>query len=101
MTVKGLRDKGYEVQVTHHRYHPVLGIPTALTYMLFPSYEIISRYESLKKVLPNGGKTVVDIYNTKDSISYTGVSECSLKDHYNKKLGVRIAIGRALKNYNV
>ena len=43
----------------------------------------------------HGGKTVVEI-TTPDAVELKSETVCSLKDNYNKKIGARIAIGRAL-----
>lgn len=74
MTVQNLRKDGYKVRVLHHRRddNRVLG-----------------------GVHPKGGMTVVQI-TTPDGRELEGRAECSKKDLYNKKLGVRMAIGRAM-----
>jgi hypothetical protein len=78
-TVEELRKQGFKVCVRHNR-------------RLQASDHLFEGVE----YNPRGGTTVVGIDNGK--ISSVGVAQCSDKDHYNKKLGVRIAIGRALKN---
>lgn len=47
-------------------------------------------------VLPKGGKTVVEI-TTPDGQAFTGEAVCSKSDCYNKKRGLAIALGRAIK----
>ena len=42
-----------------------------------------------------GGATVVEITSPINTVS--GVALCNHQDQYNRKLGVRIALGRALK----
>lgn len=71
MTVEDLRKRGFKIRVHHHRR--VTG----------------------KVVNPLGGKTVVEI-TTPDGTTLVGVSRCSRKENFNKRLGVRIALGRAL-----
>jgi len=46
--------------------------------------------------LPNGGRTVAYIFNTKGKPIET-YANCSIKDTYSKKLGRIIATGRLLK----
>lgn len=46
-----------------------------------------------------GGKTVVQV-KTPDGIELEGIAVCSKKENYNKKLGVSIALGRALNGAN-
>lgn len=74
MTVQSLRQSGYKVRVLHHRRNDdrVLGA-----------------------VHPKGGETVIQI-TTPDGVDLEGRAKCSKKDLYNKKLGVKVAIGRAL-----
>jgi len=69
--VKELRQLGYKVRVIHNRV--MVG----------------------DKPYPRGGHTVVEI-TTPDQKELYGVARCSDEDGYNKKLGVKIAIGRAM-----
>ena len=70
--IEQLRKNGYKVRVKHFRRHS-------------PSPET------------KGGKTVVEV-RTPDGKEIKGEAICSPEDNYNKKIGVRIALGRALKN---
>lgn len=47
---------------------------------------------------PRGGKTVVEV-TLPDGTALVGESKCSRKENFNKRLGVRIALGRAMKIY--
>jgi hypothetical protein len=78
-TVKQLRQSGYKVRVLHTR-----------TYKLVKHLDQIS-----KQLLAKGGTTTVEI-TTPDGKNLTGVAHCSNEDSYSKRLGVRIAVGRAL-----
>jgi hypothetical protein len=69
MTVQELRNAGYKVRVHHCRINTVDG----------PK--------------PKGGYTSIVIDGPMGD-HYEGVAECSHKDNYNKKLGVKIALGR-------
>jgi hypothetical protein len=71
-TVDGLRDLGYKVRVMHYR-----------------NRDENNCYET------KGGRTVVTITDNHNHTS-SGVAICSSEDTFSKKLGVRIAIGRAL-----
>lgn len=72
-TVDELRHIGYKVRVRHFRL-----------------------FDNFNNILPRGGITVVRIT---DEHGYTveGTARCSNHDGFNKKKGVAIAIGRALK----
>lgn len=47
-------------------------------------------------VCPKGGQTIVELHSS-DGKQYTGIAVCSKKDCYNKKRGLAIALGRAIK----
>ena len=90
-SVAQLRKMGYRVDITHHRY--VYDKEDRLCRLLHTK-TIYSKYGNLRNVDPNGGRT----YAIVDGIA--GVADCSFRDNYNKKVGVQIALGRALKNLN-
>jgi len=69
--VDALRKGGFKVRVRHFRRLNPMGIN------------------------PLGGKTVVTV-TTPDGRDLEGVAICSRKENFNKRLGVRIALGRAL-----
>jgi hypothetical protein len=71
ITVSFLRKSGYKVAVLHSRKYDKDGI---------------------KK--PKGGKTTV-IIDSPHGEHFEGTSVCCNEDNYNKKLGVRIALGRS------
>lgn len=58
------------------------------------------KMDQLRCVSPMGGSTVVKLYNEDESVVVYGVADCNPKDHFNRKLGYRIALGRALKKIN-
>lgn len=45
-------------------------------------------------------RTTVTIVDNKDEIKSTGISECSISDQFNRNVGRRIAVGRAIKALN-
>jgi hypothetical protein len=107
--IEELRQSGFRVKIQHRR--PLLGAEhikvtkweldeyndgdglTGMAWAIFSLYmgDIFSIY---------GGETIVKIIIINDEelqIEYTGISECSKKDRFNRKLGLQIALGRALK----
>lgn len=70
MTVEQLRRNGYKVRVKHFRRENSDGINS------------------------RGGKTVVEV-TTPCGSTLVGMSRCNRKENFNKRLGVRIALGRA------
>jgi hypothetical protein len=79
MTVQELRNLGYKVRVLHIRnriYKPRMDTS-------------INGVQS-----PKGGITHI-IIDSPSGEHFEGIARCSEIDNYNKKLGVRIAIGRS------
>lgn len=75
-TVKSLRQKGYRVRVFHTR-----------RWIVDPEYG--------DRVHERGGHTEVEIYQDETFVT-SGTARCSNKENYDRKKGVRIALGRAL-----
>lgn len=71
--VEKLRKSGFKVRVKHYRLMSPYGIK------------------------PRGGKTVVEV-TTPEGEGLTGMARCSRNENFNKRLGVRIALGRAFKD---
>lgn len=77
-TVHELRQDGCKVRVRHYR-----------------TSKLINEHHSKVKANEKGGRTTVDV-TFPDGTEVSGEALCSDQDNYNKKLGVRIALGRAL-----
>jgi hypothetical protein len=73
MTIEELRKSGYKIRVHHHRK---------------VSADVINA---------RGGKTVVEV-TTPDGTTLVGMSRCSRKENFDKSMGVRIALGRAMSS---
>lgn len=58
--------------------------------------EHIRRKDTVGNLLPTGGQTKV-ILRTPDYGMIETIVECSKKERYNKRIGLKIALGRALK----
>ena len=71
-TVKSLRQKGYRVRVFHTR-----------------------RYVEGNRPHERGGSTEVQIFQDESFVA-DGLARCSDKENYDRKKGVKIALGRAL-----
>ena len=100
MSINELRLKGYRVRVTHFRFEQWLDRYS--TIVLRHQGEIKDGIELMLPVRfwPFGGETHVEIICPDGSRLY-GEAKCSMKDNYNKKLGVKIALGRALAGGSV
>lgn len=104
LTVQKLREMGYKVRVTHKRvYSHIYDLHNNERRLdlgsrrKFPRFtRTLANQIGLSNIHCRGGETIVEV-TTPDNVDAFGVSLCSLKDHYNKKLGVEIALGRAVK----
>lgn len=88
MTVQELRNRGYKVRVLHNRlyngYHKwQVGAVESARYNYGP-------------IDPDskGGSTQV-VIDSPDGKHFSGFAICSKKENYDKKMGVRIALGRS------
>ena len=87
-TVQQLREQGNKVRVIHFRYPADEFVP----------YELIPQREAKEREIPlstHGGQTEVEI-TTKSGNHFRGVARCNPQDQYNRKIALKIAIGRAL-----
>ena len=84
MTVKQLRNNGYKVKVLHNRL-----------YNGYYSWQVANTQNMNVPIDPDtkGGSTEV-IIDSPSGQHFHGLAICSKKENYDKKLGVRIAIGR-------
>ena len=87
MTIQQLRNNGYKVRVLHCR--------------LYNGYHTWQNggHEYIQRNAPvdpdsKGGSTQV-IIDSPDGKHFRGLAMCSKKDNYNKKMGVKIALGRS------
>lgn len=88
MTIQELRNKGYKVRVLHNRL-----------YNGYHKWQVGSRPSSNLGYGPidpdpKGGSTEI-VIDSPTGRHYQGLAICSKKDNYNKKLGVKIALGRS------
>lgn len=95
-TVESLRKNGYKVRVQHFRpiYSKLDEDEAARKYDggLIP----YSRKSRVKPpIYSKGGKTIVEI-TSPEGVEMKGEAICSDKDVFSYKLGVKVALGRAL-----
>lgn len=103
ITVEQLRKAGYKVRVTHSR--------TYVTDEFFYQQYCLSKYRLFEKLsslrpdeyiigpLEYGGETFVEVTSPDGKINSQGIATCSIKDHFNRRRGLHIALSRALKNF--
>lgn len=94
MTVEELRKNGYKVRVGHLRK---IADGIVISRNDFQN-TVAADWFSIHwpdVVLPNGGKTVVEI-TAPNGKTVSGQARCHEKDNYNKRAGVRLAIDRAM-----
>lgn len=87
MTVQELRNNGYKVRVLHNRL-----------YNGYHKWQVgardHTRYTGPIDADAKGGSTQV-IIDSPNGEHFQGLAICSKKENYNKKMGVRIALGRS------
>lgn len=81
MTIRDLRNNGYKVRVLHFRRHKSGPCIAGINFGCFEKD-------------PKGGTTQV-IIDSPTGEHFEGEAKCSNQDNYNKKLGVKIALGRS------
>lgn len=81
MTVQQLRNAGYKVKVLHNRL-----------YNKRYAWQVGHNFECMEPDT-KGGSTEI-IVDSPSGEHFHGIAICSKKENYNKKLGVRIALGR-------
>jgi hypothetical protein len=92
--VQELRDSGYKVSCTHYRKYWQLDENRR------PKQVLLAKYEGpgLKYAIETGGKTVVEITDEKSGRTLVGESVCGKDEQFNKRLAVKIALGRIMKH---
>ena len=92
MTIQHLRNNGYKVRVLHNRL-----------YNGYYKWQVGSKpNHSVHGYAPidpdtKGGSTQI-VIDSPSGEHFEGLAICSKKENYNKKLGVRIALGRCNVN---
>jgi hypothetical protein len=98
ISVKNLRQSGFKVRVGHYRWTEfqggILKNKSIKKISGSPCLQIKGVDWSDRGFYPKGGTTTIEL--TKDGIDASGEAICCLEDNYNRKLGVKIALGRAL-----
>ena len=92
MTIQELRNEGYKVKVLHNRL-----------YDGYHKWQVGSRSSYGGPLNPDakGGSTQI-IIDSPNGEHFEGLAMCSRKENYDKKLGVRIALGRSgVLNQNI
>lgn len=99
-TVHELRKQGWKVKVGHHRnlhaYNPMTGKKSGKYNVLLSSWK--EEYSDMF-ITPNGGKTVVSIKVPNLDTEFVGEVYCSESEKYNKSIGLKKALARALASY--
>lgn len=91
-TVHEFRKAGYIVRIDHFRYlwNPETKVVDEMSFR--HTDDVLDR----KTIAPHGGETHVYI-QAPDGTAYNEIARCRLFDSYNKKIGVRICLGRICK----
>jgi hypothetical protein len=88
ITVESLRVARNKIRIGHKRYITINNIERL---------EFKKKFDKLGEFTnPRGGQTFID-WTTNDRKTYSIVVKCHARDPYNKKIGVKIGLGRILK----
>lgn len=98
--IKALEASGHKVYITHHRRFFQFDQVTGQRRWLITTTKSIHKVRGRWTVSNYGGQTAVTIYNLKNNVSKTFVSECSLKDHFRNRTGVFEALVKAVGEYS-
>lgn len=97
-TVHSLRQSGHKVRVIHQRYYSPNNLNVKVLLSKREVHQLSNEHNQFV-MLPHGGATLVEI-TTPSGQNVNGISSCSIKDGFNRKLGLKIAINRALAKLN-
>ena len=92
MKTKKELPEGYRMYITHYRR-----FPETETYMT----RFDASTEGFEQPLHTGGATEASIVNEEGEIVAMGLSLCSERENFNKKIGRDIAKGRAFKSWGL
>lgn len=83
-TIKTLRQAGFKVRVMHKR-----------------PFKVIQKFDGTStEFYPKGGTTTIQITSPDHVYNVEGISICSDKDSWNRRMGNSIALGRAINKLN-
>lgn len=95
MTVQELRNNGYKVKVLHHRlYNGRHKWQVRASDVIIGPQKITGGSYGPIDPDTKGGSTHI-IIDSPNGDHFEGIALCSKTDNYDKKLGVRIALGRS------
>lgn len=104
-TVELLRQAGYKVRVNHYRfvkhrseYDTVYSMNHGKSRIELLALFTIKALNLQDQIVSHGGLVDVEVL-CPDGVEVVGRSECSAKDWYCNKIGVKIALSRALAEY--
>ena len=96
-SIKGLRQSGYKVRVLHYRSMGFSTVYKTQPLKLIPNLIVTTKQVTI--ALPKGGRTVVEL-RTPCGLEVSGEATCRKNEVYSKKIGVAIALKRALDKVN-
>lgn len=94
--VHALRKKNFKIRIQHKRYVEYMEQDEETDNAI--GFEVVTKInkDSFYDILGKGGETKLEL-TTPQGVTIIETAKCNVIDGYNKKLGVRIALGRALK----
>lgn len=101
-SIKDLRSKGFKVKLFHYRL-PMLDYFSYSDRFLKNNFDTLLRGNNEldgPNRAPKGGKSTVEIFDPEGHGPFVGESVCSIRDPFNRRLGSKIALSRALSTYS-
>jgi hypothetical protein len=89
ITVKSLRQRGYNVKISHFRYLGDKFKSHDLT-----SYHHIRTEKWQDRINPHGGLTTVQVCDANNNPLWETEARCSKEDNFNRKVALNICMGR-------
>lgn len=98
MTIHQLRLNGCKVRVNHKRYGKFGGGEYAKENPLV-DMRVIRANKLQNGISAKGGQTTIEL--TKDGKNYTATAKCNPKDPFNRKIAIKICLGRIAKQVEI
>ncbi len=96
LNVEAAKANGFMLFVTHNRYRYI--DETKHEMVLEPIYDIDEYNKRYGLVSAKGGETTVELVDKETGIEARAVAICSLADPFERKIGIRYGLHRALRD---
>ncbi len=95
LTVEATKASGFMSFITHNRYRYIDESKSEM--VLEPIYDIDEYNKKYGLVSAKGGETAIELVDKETGIEARAVAICALTDVFERKVGIRYAINRCLR----